>query len=47
MSVTYDVAARDFMRAGEAASKLKRLLQQLGLDLRLSAGQPSPPMKLK
>ena len=32
MSVTYDVAARDFVRAGEAASKLKRLLQQLGLD---------------
>ncbi len=32
MSVTYDIAARDFVRAGEAANKLKRLLQQLGLD---------------
>ncbi|NMB46006.1 MAG: anti-sigma regulatory factor [Firmicutes bacterium] len=32
MSVTYDVVAGDFVRAGEAASKIKRLLQQLGLD---------------
>ncbi|NLJ86269.1 MAG: anti-sigma regulatory factor [Firmicutes bacterium] len=32
MSVTYEIVAGDFVRAGEAASKLKRVLQQLGLD---------------
>ena len=32
MSVTYDVVAGDFVRGGEAAGKLKRVLQQLGLD---------------
>lgn len=32
MSVTYDVVAGDFVRGGEAAGKLKRVLQQLGLE---------------
>lgn len=32
VSVTYDIVAGDFVRAGEAANKIKRLLQQLGLD---------------
>ena len=32
MSVTYDVVAGDFVRGGEAAGKLKRILQQLGIE---------------
>lgn len=32
ISVTYDIVASDFVRAGEAASKIKRLLQQLGVE---------------
>lgn len=32
ISVRYDVLAGDFVRAGEAVSKIKHLLQQLGLD---------------
>ncbi|NLK09038.1 MAG: anti-sigma regulatory factor [Firmicutes bacterium] len=31
MSITYDIVAGDFVRGGEAAGKLKRVLQQLGL----------------
>lgn len=32
LSMTYDIAARDFARAGEVASQVKRKLQQLGID---------------
>ena len=32
LSQSFDVAAQDFVRAGEASSRIKRILQQLGID---------------
>ena len=33
MKVTYEVAAGDFERAGEASSGIKRLLQRIGVPV--------------
>lgn len=32
MQLEFDVAARDFVRAGETSSRIKKVLQQLGID---------------
>ncbi len=32
MSLEFDVPARDFVRAGETSSRIKKVLQQLGID---------------
>jgi len=42
---SFNISGGDFVNAGEVASKVKKILQDLGFRTESSAGRRSPPMK--
>ena len=47
VKLAFDCVGGDFERAGEASSKIKKMLQRLGIPQILCAVLPSAPMRQK